>query len=77
MPPKVNIRAMRIAPIARVLARSVRVRLPPARRSAMIPDPATVATRKAVPRNSAVAVADNPPEQHLICCGAFTVGCSF
>ena len=40
--------------MATVLARSARATLPPARRSATMPEPTTVATRNTVPRNSAV-----------------------
>lgn len=56
MPPKVKISATRIAPVAIVLASRARATFVPARRSAMIPEPMTVATRKRVPRNSAVAL---------------------
>ena len=51
--PKIRISTTRIAPVARVLPRSARATMPPARRSPMIPEPTTVARRNAVPRVSA------------------------
>src|SRR5687767_5705540 len=45
----------RMAPVAMVLPSSATATFPPARRSAMIPDPTTVATSIHVPRNSATA----------------------
>jgi hypothetical protein len=42
--------------VATVFARSARATLPPASRSAMMPEPITVAARKAIPRNSAVTL---------------------
>ena len=45
----------RMAPVGSVLHSSASARLPPARRSAMMPEPITVARRKAVPRNSAAS----------------------
>src|SRR6201999_1419195 len=41
------------APVARVLASSVTAMFPPAKRSPMIPDPMTMASRSAVPSASA------------------------
>ena len=43
----------RIAPVGIVFPSSAMAWFPPARRSAMMPDPTTVATRMAVPRASA------------------------
>lgn len=51
--PNVRIRATSAAPVAVVLANNARATFPPARRSAIMPDPTTVATRSKVPRNSA------------------------
>src|SRR5215469_6597644 len=53
--PNARIRAIRAAPVAIVLASSAMAALPPASRSAMIPEPTTAASRNAVPRNSAAA----------------------
>src|ERR1700688_1647389 len=55
MDPKVRIKAMRAAPVASVLANKARALLPPDRFWAMIPEPTMVASRKALPRPSAVA----------------------
>src|SRR6266702_2485951 len=53
MDPKARIEATSAAPVAMVFASRVSARLPPESRSAIIPEPTTAATRKAVPRNSA------------------------
>src|SRR5437660_11928760 len=52
--PKVRIRATSVAPVAIVLANNANATFPFARRSAMMPEPTTVATRSKVPKNSAV-----------------------
>src|SRR6266404_1438510 len=52
--PKVRIRANSAAPVAIVLASNANATFPPASRSAIIPEPTTVATRSSVPKNSAV-----------------------
>ncbi len=51
--PKVRMRATSAAPVANVFASRARARFPLASRSAIIPEPTTVATRIPVPRNSA------------------------
>src|SRR5260370_16190176 len=50
----VRVNGKRIALVASVLARSATATSRPARRSAMMPDPTTVARRRAVPTASAV-----------------------
>ena len=51
--PKVRISATRPAPVAMVLASKASAMLPAASRSAMIPEPTTVASKSAVPTASA------------------------
>ena len=48
-------RAVKPAPVARLLANSAMAAFPPDNRSPMIPDPTTVARSRAVPTPSAVA----------------------
>ena len=55
MLPNVKMRAIRTAPVATVFAKRARAMFPPESRSAMMPEPTTVATRNAVPTNSAMA----------------------
>src|SRR5580704_8898244 len=52
MEPKVRIRATSIAPVARLLASKATATLPPDKRSPMIPEPTTVASKSAVPTAS-------------------------
>src|ERR1700676_882923 len=52
--PNVKMRATSAAPVANVFASRARARFPLASRSAIMPEPTTVATRKPVPRNSAI-----------------------
>jgi hypothetical protein len=65
MPPKVKISATRIAPVAIVFASNARATFDPARHSAMMREPITVATKKRVPVNSAVT---------LLCSEAVNIG---
>jgi hypothetical protein len=50
MGPNVRIKATKAAPVASVLASRAMATLPPLKRSPMIPDPMTVASKNAVPR---------------------------
>src|SRR5271155_2343375 len=52
MGPNVRIRATSIAPVARVLASRAMATLPPDKRSPMIPEPTTAASKSAVPTAS-------------------------
>jgi hypothetical protein len=56
--PSMVISTTRIAPVGMVLPSSAMATFPPASRSAMIPEPTTVASRKAVPMNSAAYLRD-------------------
>src|ERR1700689_4570645 len=49
---KARMRATRAAPVAMVFANSAMAKFPPARRSPVMPEPTTAATRNAVPRAS-------------------------
>src|ERR1700734_2535090 len=51
--PKMVMSTTKIAPVGMVLPRSAMAALPPASRSAMMPEPTTVATKSAVPSPSA------------------------
>src|SRR5579872_286048 len=53
MGPKVSISATSAAPVATVLARRAMATFPPQRRSPMIPEPTTVASKSPVPKASA------------------------
>src|SRR5689334_17664973 len=53
--PKIRISTTRMAPVGKVLQRSASAPLPPDSFCAMIPEPMTAASRKAVPRNSATS----------------------
>ena len=55
MGPKIRIMTTRIAPVASVFPRSARARFPSASRSPMMPEPTTVASKKAVPSTSATS----------------------
>src|SRR6266852_5714126 len=55
MGPKVKINAIRVALVATVFARGAIATFPPARRSPMMPEPTTAASRKAVPSASLAA----------------------
>src|SRR5512138_3315888 len=55
MGPNVRMSAVSAAPVAIVLARRAIATLPPARRSAMIPEPTTAASRRDVPTASAAS----------------------
>jgi len=57
--PKATIRATSAAPVATVFARSAKATFPLERRSAMIPEPITAATRNRVPKNSAAERLDS------------------
>ena len=54
--PSARMIAMSPAPVASVFARSAMATFPPARRSPMMPDPTTVASKSAVPRPSATSL---------------------
>src|SRR6187399_141365 len=54
--PKVRINATKPAPVAMVFAKRAIATLPPARRSAMIPEPITMASKSAVLTSSAAAL---------------------
>ena len=54
MGPNVRISAISAAPVAKVFASKARPTFPPQSRSAMMPDPTTVATRSPVPSASEV-----------------------
>ena len=77
--PKMVMITIKIAPVGMVLPRSAMAALPPASRSAMMPEPTTVATKSAVPSPSANSRRDSgagaspirpprpatpPPRQH-------------
>src|SRR5260370_41976957 len=53
--PSARIKQINAAPVASVLASSAKATIPPASLSPLIPEPTTVARRKAVPRASATA----------------------
>ncbi len=53
--PKTVIRTTRIAPVGMVLPRSVMATFPPASRSAMMPEPTTVASSENVPSHSTMS----------------------
>jgi hypothetical protein len=55
MGPKVSITTVRIAPVGNVLHNSARAPFPPASLAAMMPEPTTAASRKAVPNISVKA----------------------
>src|SRR2546430_12018028 len=59
MGPSMRMKATRPAPVAMVLPRSAIAMFPAARRSAMMPEPTTVASNSAVPRPSATNLRTN------------------
>src|SRR5271166_3320381 len=66
--PSARIRATKAAPVAMELARSASATLPPAKRSAMMPEPTMAISRNAVPRAS---VAARRTTASLLCVGWF------